>query len=253
MQKTDWFQNLLTLTPENLRLLRETVVRNHGVARIFVHPFFEYYSPSPFHREDPKRFLALNPKVEAIERACIRLAGNKEAPPLILFEEERRLEKTRRRLAAHVGKGTVYYVPTLNDRGIPKIEPLGVPGEYPETFEDWELVWRVATAPLLKAGVLSVIIGGMFLEIFHEKDRIVKPRNIHSYRASRRRQGAEYTLYDIEYCTGNIIKEMSRHFEVVQVSCLAHPHSYGDIRRVERGGSSSPLYPTTAQRQSSVV
>ncbi|MEK7094010.1 MAG: hypothetical protein AAB903_01570 [Patescibacteria group bacterium] len=228
-------------------------MENRGIARIFVHPFYEYYSPSQFHKQDPKAFLALNPRVMAIKRACFRLVGRKNAPPLIFFEEERRLDETRKRLAPYIGKNTVYYVPTLADRGIPKTEPFGVLAESPETFEDWKAVWGAVMKPLLGAGIHSAIVGGMFLEIFHEKDRVVKPRNIHSYRAARRRQGARYTLYDIQYCAGSVVKEMSRHFVVVQVSCLAHPHSYGDIKRVEQGGHSSPLYPTTAQRQSSVV
>lgn len=253
MRAVKWFQNLLTLTPDNLGILRQKVGRSFGQIRIFVHPFFEHHNPSQFHQEDPKRFLALNPKIEAIERACFQLAGMKKAPPLIIFEEERHLIATQERLAPYVNGNRVYYVPTFIESGIPKIEPFGDPGSYPEAHDDLEYVWKQVLDPLRASGTRSLIIGGMLLEIHHEKDKNLKPRDIRAYRESRRRRGARYTAYDIDKCVAKVVKEMSRHFSEIQVSCLAHPQSYGDIRRIERGGSSTPIYPITAQRQQHVV
>ena len=160
----------------------------------------------------------------AIEKACFDLAGRSDSPPLIIFEEEDNVPETKKRLEPYM-KQTVYYMPTLRDQGTPKTKM--------HRSSNPKIVWNIALRPLKWAGVTSVILGGMFLEIVSGVDLVLPYSDVDQYRDMRSRKGASFIRYDLRYCLGTVIKGVSGHFERVQISALAHPHGHTEIRNIE--------------------
>lgn len=150
------------LLPEEEEALRTRIVANHGLVRIFVHPYYQKWRGNPLVRppKDPPEEQA---KKEELNQAILRMAQlpAERTPPILFFEEEHSLDKFKSSLAG-ILENTFYVVPTQDAMPEPFVEPN-------EGFEkDSEISkrnWDTLRQKMHAYGVKKVLIGGMYFRV----------------------------------------------------------------------------------------
>ncbi len=153
--------NLLELTLEEKRALKERVEKWQGLVRIFVHPMYEKWrGHEQEYVNDPE-----NIKLVQIERVLSKLLamGEDKTPPTIIMEEEKYTNKLATWLKNNPNGSSqdmVYFIKTLTDNPAPKIET-----------KNKTQSWKILSRALKEIGVKKILIGGMQLEVsYHKKD-----------------------------------------------------------------------------------
>ncbi|MES2314456.1 MAG: hypothetical protein V4524_00770 [Patescibacteria group bacterium] len=144
--------DLLELTSKQREFLRLRIAKWYGLVRVFVHPMFErwHFPPGEYSKHpDHKRLVE-------IEKALSRLVTlpERKTPPIIIMEEDYRLENLKNWLAQNPfgqSQRNVYYVRTWKNTSHPLVDPHSY---YPPQWEP--LVKRLGSV-----GVKKILMGGM--------------------------------------------------------------------------------------------
>ncbi len=239
--------NFLELNEEQLSSLQERVARSEGSVRIMFHPYWERfgnkkYGKTQFHKDYPL--------IKAVERGYEKLAMLDSELPLIVFEEGRRVDRSKAQLIKAIqAKGLdfstrkfpIYYVPTFNGFGIPNMK-----GEDPASFRvlhqnNLDLSdqvslrnWQLFNERMIKLGTKEIFIGGMMLELYHPDPEDSDAEWLHAeypFDAEAKeeflKEGMDTAL--LGQCLGNAIRELSylqtnaKHPIKITVSNLTNP------------------------------
>lgn len=199
-------RNLFYLSQEEKDALKGQTSKFHGLARVFIHPYFEI-------NHNPKSQLGNQVSV-GLERILGR--PNDATPPIVVFEEERMLVSTVNRLRASTESSghPVYLVVTNNVTPYPKIIP-----EMSDTSSEGS--WSYINQIMKELGVNRIMLGGEIFEIVSglATDRLQKFYN------SRQRLGAKNVNYNLFGCMGEAVKAFSEGGFEIEISDFARPDS----------------------------
>jgi len=185
-------------------VFRKRLEASGGVARAFVHPFYEDHDQGgeagSLYVKD--RFKGDRVSKEEIQQVFFKLLKmpKEKTPPLLIFEERSFLGGMEEILEKNVGtemQNDLYIVPTVNDGSIPVRRP-GDPGDAPSR-------WQKFNASLKELGLKKVLIGGMYL--------------IKGGPASSQRYAG---------CVGQATEALQNDFEV-EISALSYPQNRSDF------------------------
>ena len=197
------FLDFFELTEEQEAALRERVASADGHVRIVVHPFAGELPDDSFPGYERNRVE----KEEAIYQALLRWANTspEESAPILLFEEEDKIEDLKTRLEKETElKNEFYVVPTFSNTSDIKLSPDEL---YGRTDHWGEFMQR-----LEGLGVGDIIVGGKYLMV---------------------REGPIYESGRfLSACVGNAVERLSPMFHV-EVSHLSHPDSRKKLKEIE--------------------
>jgi len=171
----------LDLSTEQLASLSQRVEQNHGIIRIFVHPFYddlinEMGGRIPAGRSSDDFLAKCETEPAGVKKRERLKSGLKRilslppetTPPVIIFEYEDKVEYLPSRLAEVQQDNQVYVVPTGIMDPFPRLQQKR--GEYHNV--PIEERWHLFIEQLKKIGVKKVLIGGMRLTIKKESDSV---------------------------------------------------------------------------------
>jgi len=210
-RKSRAFQNFFELTNEQVDSIKDRVAAFKGHARIVVHP---YAGEFPFGMIPEERRIRPE-KEEAINRALLRWADAsvEDSPPILIFEEEDRIDDLMTRLEKQTELNNQFYiVPTFSMWSDIKLSP----GEQIGKADHW----GDAIKKLKGLGVTNIIVGGKYLSVVdspnHESGRVLSA------------------------CVGNVLNRLSPMFDV-ELSHLSYSDSRKELKEIEmRRGAHDP-------------
>jgi hypothetical protein len=230
--------SLFELPDADQEALRRRVEKWDGVARVFVHPFFDVGERGmhPYGAAEGGKFLAS--QREGITKMLER--NPEDTPPIFVFEEQWRLGGVGPRYAAM--KNAPYIIPTSEDRPDPILPEVG------DTFRDLtdtQKAWDGLSKVLVGLGVKKLLIGGTYLRIDpdvyegdgrdpeHISEQLDKMKAYFEMIARERGVDPRFYSHYIFGCVGEAAKQLAAKFNVV-ISNLSFPMKGHQIRGVER-------------------
>ncbi len=144
--------NLLKLTPEQEKALRERIINQGGYIDILVHPFHNETKPVSDRGPSPKY---IHDRDEFIKESIIT------EKPLVIFEEQLKIPQLRRKIK-EARRGTLYIVATDKEKPTPVLPGKEMLTNH-LTKEEVEEAWNQFGEILKRLGVKRVNVGGRYL------------------------------------------------------------------------------------------
>lgn len=215
--------DLASLFRKQLDDLKEEICQSKGLLRVFVHPFFEEYSTK-------ERFQNASPTAKATEisNLILRLIENdsKNKPPILILEDYRYEEETRKRLLSHIPKGQkLYILKTYHEMGIPRFTQ-----EYLDEEKEWPKLYTV----LDEVGVKRVLIGGMNLGV-----NVGVTNGNYALNRQMQEKGAINDEWSVGQCVGRVAGRLSQKYDV-EISCFAYPDNRNSFHEIIGRNTSVP-------------
>lgn len=217
------FVDLFSMTPKQNSELTARIHHWGGLVRIFVHPYFtSYYGPSDDFRHHPSRDSNV---AEGLKK--LLSFPEEKTPPIIIFEERKRVIDTLARIdhdcAGQTGQNP-YFVETFSQNS----DPYAKGG------------FNYLRDVLERIGVSQILVSGIYMWIYpsYEVRADIRQENNHPL-FKQGHFSAGKTVYFDGYsylgCVGWTLVKLSLLGFRVRLSGFASPHNHRDSTLVREG------------------
>ncbi|MFO0703340.1 MAG: hypothetical protein U0525_01285 [Patescibacteria group bacterium] len=204
--------------------LSQDLQRSNGLARVFVHPFFDTHVEVDFNNIKPE-FIDNYKKAMRLRNSVLKIAQNQNPakPPILILEEKPFVIHTAA-LMLSVNASQTHVFPTIQYAPVPYYDdndsldsnPFNANRQFAiQAYDRFVLLMRTL-------GMKSMIIGGANLTISSDP--------AHYRIANSLGKHGDIVGHHLKQCVGSFARNMYGHMDI-QMSNITSPQSVSSIRR----------------------